>query len=729
MNFKSVFIFFIFLLISTQFLFAEQWDIVKSRGKGTITVFYYNSEHFISDSSGKLEGIEYDIFIAFKQYLKNQGVDITINFKKATDFSSLYEEIKYGGSGEFGVCSFSITEQRMKEISFSPRYMPDVQVLISSGNIPFAKNEEEFINIFSELTAIAVRNTTFEQDLLKLQETVPNFKIEYEQSSSMIRDRIISSDNLFGYIELPTYLTLFNNGLRFKRQNLFKVERDGYAITLPKNSSWLEPINDFFNSDAFKLEVNQIIKKHLGKGVKDLLWKIEHSEEGESQSEITLLTMERETQELEIKQQTLKVQILVGGGAVILVILFLLVFGYRMKRSANKSLTERNNLIEKQKTELERLSIVAEKMNEAVVIADSSGKIEYYNNGLVRNSGYSEEEFKVNFKDLMYLQKITSRNDIQAIIDGFQTDSTPFLYDSQHVKKDGSTMWTAASLSPVYDDEKELYKIIVVYTDIDESKEFSNQLSEKNKEIMDSIHYAKMIQDAMLPSESMMGNVFDDNFILFKPKDIVSGDFYWFEEIGDYFILVLADCTGHGVPGAFMSMMGSNFLTNIITDNAIRSTSKALTLLDTKVKKALLSENHHSRDGMDIAFMAYNKIEKTLDFSGGNNSIFILREGELMKYKGDRFSIGSDGIEDKKFTEERIQLQKGDIVYTFTDGYKDQFGGPKGKKFMQKQLLSIITENAASPLKKQKEILDDRIEEWMKGYEQIDDISVMGFKV
>ena len=253
MNYKSGFTFFIFLLISTQFLFAEQWDIVKSRGKGTITVFYYNSEHFISDSSGKLEGIEYDIFIAFKQYLKNQGVDITINFKKATDFSSLYEEIKYGGSGEFGVCSFSITEQRMKEISFSPRYMPDVQVFISSGNIPFAKNEEEFINIFSELTAIAVRNTTFEQDLLKLQETVPNFNIEYEQSSSMIRDRIISSDNLFGYIELPTYLTLFNNGLRFKRQNLFKVERDGYGIILPKNSSWLVPINEFFNSHDFKV--------------------------------------------------------------------------------------------------------------------------------------------------------------------------------------------------------------------------------------------------------------------------------------------------------------------------------------------------------------------------------------------------------------------------------------------------------------------------------------------
>ncbi len=290
-------------------------------------------------------------------------------------------------------------------------------------------------------------------------------------------------------------------------------------------------------------------------------------------------------------------------------------------------------------------------------------------------------------------------------------------------------MWTAASLSPVYNEEKQLSKIIVVYTDIDESKEFANELAEKNKEIMDSIHYAKMIQDAMLPAESIMENVFNDHFILFKPKDIVSGDFYWFEEVGDYCILVLADCTGHRVPGAFMSMMGSNFLTNIITDNAIRSTSKALSLLDAKVKKALMSENHHSRDGMDIAFMAYNKGDKILDFSGGNNSIFIFRDGVLIKYKGDRFSIGSDGIDNKKFTEETIQLQKEDIVYTFTDGYKDQFGGPKGKKFMQKQLLNIITENASSPLKKQKEVLQSRIEEWMVGYEQIDDISVMAFKV
>ncbi len=852
MNLKLLFISCLLALASVSNLYAEEWSVVEANKKGTITVFYYNSDHFINDASGKLEGIEYDILIAFKNYLKNQGIDLTINFKRASDFSSLYERIKNGEDGDFGACSFSITEKRKKEVSFSPKYMTDIQVLISSSNVPLAKNEEDFIQIFTGLTAYAVLNTTFEEDLIKLRETVPGFDIKYEESSKSVREKVLENNDMFAYIELPTYLKLFNNGLRFKRQNLFKVERDGYALTLPKGSTWEKPITDFFNSTGFKAEVNEIIKKHLGSDVKDLLWNIEEENVSEDSEEISLLTMERETQEMEIKQQDLKLKILIGGVFVVLIVVFLLFYSYRMKRAVNKSLTERNRLIEDQKSELERmslvanktnngvlildaenkiewlneaytnmtgysmedlkgeapgdiligdktdratlkvirekiantkpwreqilvckksgeemwmrinstpvfnddneftryieiiedvtdkveseaelsrLSIVAEKMNEAVVITDASGKIEYYNEGLIRNSGYSADEFKVQFKDSMYLQKIASRDDIQDIIDGFKTNPTPFLYDSQHVKKDGSSMWTAASLSPVYDAKNNLSKIIIVYTDIDESKEFSNQLKQKNEEIVDSIYYAKLIQDAMLPPESILENVFEDHFILFKPKDIVSGDFYWFDEVGKYCVLALADCTGHGVPGAFMSMMGSNFLTNILTDNAIRSTKEALTLLDAKVKKALRSENHQSRDGMDIVVMAYDKDEKVLDFSGGNNSLFILRDGELIQHKGDRFSIGSDGIKNKVFTEKNIQLEKGDTVYTFTDGYKDQFGGPKGKKFMQKQLLSIILENANAPLKKQKDVLTGRIEEWMEGYEQVDDITVMAFKV
>ncbi|MDG1477151.1 MAG: PAS domain S-box protein, partial [Vicingaceae bacterium] len=782
-------LFFFTIIIGIQSVFSEEWSSVKENKKGSIIIHYYNSDNFISDESGQLSGIEYDILIEFKKYLFTKGIDLSLTFKKADSFSGLYEKVRLAKSGEFGACSFSITEKRMKEVSFSPKYMPDIEVLINSQNVSIAKNQDEFISIFSELTALNVPNTTFEEDLIQLKSVIPNVKIENVETAKIIRDRILNEPDLFGYIELPTYLQLFQNGLRFKRQNLFKVERNGYGIILPKNSSWLVPVNDFFNSDDFKKNVNQIIKKHLGKGVNDLLWSIDQTENEKGEQEISLLTMEREAQEMEIEQQNLQVQLLIGGVALVLIIAFFLFYGYRIKKTVNKSLVDRNNVIENQKKELERLSlvasktnngvlildannkiewlnkayenitgynlndllgespgdilidektdslvldkirdqierseawnerilvktkkgaeiwlginstpvfnenneiikyieiiedvtaqvkseveisrlsIVAEKMNEAVLITDETGKIEYFNESLIRNSGYSEEEFRKSFSNKMYLQKITSRDDIQEIIDGFKTNSQPFFYDSSHDLKNGGLMWTTASLSPVYDND-ELSKIIVVYTDISERKLFTNQLSEKNKEITDSINYAKLIQEAMLPSDNVLKHVFKDYFILFQPKDIVSGDFYWFENLNDFCLLVLADCTGHGVPGAFMSMMGSNFLSNIITDKGITSTSKALTILDEKVKTALENEKHASRDGMDIVFMAYNKETKELDFSGGNNSIFILRDKQFIKCKGDRFSIGFDGIENKEFTEERIQLLDGDIVYTFTD--------------------------------------------------------------
>ena len=851
MSLKRFILFFVFIL--PLYVMAESWSDVQLKKTGTITVFYYNSDNFISDASGEIKGIEYDLFMEFQKYIRSKGIDLTIAFKKSDSFFGLYEEIKHGANGEFGACSFSITDQRKQEVAFSPKYMPDIEVLINSSNVPIAKNQAEFNAIFSQLTALNVPNTTYEEDLKKLRDINLNFTIENVTQSSIIKDRILSEPDLFGYIELPTYLKLFKEGKRVKRQNLFKVERSGYGIILPLNSDWVEPINDFFSSTDFKLTMNKIIKEHFGNDVNELLWKIDAPDnQDNNHQEISLLTLERELQEKEINQQQFKLQLLIIGVIVVFIIAFLLFYAYRIKKTINDSLVKQNEKIAQQKDELERLSlvasntsngvvildaynktewinksyasitgyqldeligispadllvfdesdkqtiekikrsspnkkpwrerilvlnkrkekiwleinntpvidddgivtkyieiiddvtqkvknetaltrlsIVAEKMNEAVLIADAKGKIEYYNDSLVRNSGYSKEEFVKTFGDTFYLQQITSRNDLDEVIEGFNTSSDPFFYDSPHTKKDGSVMWTTSSLSPVYDDHKRLTKIIVVYTDINERKLFVNQLSEKNKEILDSINYAKMIQDALLPSSNVLKNGFEDYFILFKPKDIVSGDFYWFDQIRDYMIVLLADCTGHGVPGAFMSMMGSNFLSHIVLDNAITSTSAALNVLDSKVKKALSNDKHSSNDGMDIVMMAFNLKNKVLDFSGGMNSIFVFRNGELTRYKGDRFSIGDDGKENKQFNEHQIQLQKGDIVYTFTDGYQDQFGGEKGKKFMQKRLLNLLIQHASEPLEKQKEILDDHLKKWMKGYDQVDDISVLGFKV
>jgi PAS domain S-box-containing protein len=729
-------LFIICLLISFKTLYAEEWDIVKSKGKGTITVFYYNSDNFISDASGKLKGIEYDIFLEFKKYLNTQGVDVSINFKKADSFLGLYEEIKYGGNGEFGACCFSMTEQRMKEISFSPKYMPDIEVLINSNNISIAKNEAEFIEIFSKLTALNVPNTTFEENLLNLLTQVPGFKIKGVKSANIIRERILAEPDLFGYIELPTYLKLFQEGIRFKRQNLFKVERNGYGIILPKNSTWLVPMNEFFNSVEFKLRVNEIIKKHLGDGVNDLLWKIDRAENGEGEQEITLLTMERETQELEIKQQSLKVQILIGGVAVVLIIVFLLFFGYRMKRSTNKSLTERNRLIENQKIELERLSIVAEKMNEAVMITDATGEVEYYNHGLIRNSGYSEEEFKIEFK-VLSLKMMSSREDLEDIINDFQTNSEPFFYDSKHTKKDGSTMWTTASLSPVYDENKKLSKIIVVYTDIDERQEFSNQLSEKNREITDSINYAQRIQEAILPSMELFKSYLPNSFVMFRPKDVLSGDFYWVSDAVNnkdqqLLLAAVADCTGHGVPGALMSIIGNNYLRSCEHEPTVNNPGEGLDFINRGVSKTLRQEFTEStiKDGMDISFIALDYPNMKLSFAGAKTTMYVISEKELSQYKGDKHPVGAYvGEELIPFTNNEINIKKGDIIYLFSDGYADQFGGESGKKFMYKRFRELLLSICHLEMGKQKEKLEFAFDEWRRDLEQLDDVCVMGIKV
>jgi PAS domain S-box-containing protein len=730
-------LFIICLLISFKTLYAEEWGVVRESGKGSITVFYYNSDNFISDASGQLKGIEYDIFLEFKKYLKMQGVDLIINFKKADSFSGLYDEIKHGGSGEFGACSFSMTAERMKEISFSPKYMPDIEVLINSKNIPIAKDEEEFKEIFSKLTALNVANTTFEEDLIRLNIIVTGFKIQRVKTASIIRERILEEPDLFGYIELPTYLKLFQEGIRFKRQNLFKVERNGYGIILPKNSTWLEPMNDFFNSVEFKLKVNQIIKKHLGEGVNELLWKIESSENGDSEQEITLLTMEREAQEMEIKQQGLKVQILIGGVAVVLIIAFLLFYGYRMKKSVNKSLTDRNRLIEEQKSELARLSIVAEKMNEAVVITDATGEVEYYNHSLVRNSGFTEDEFKIHFKDLLHLQKLTNRDDIQEIIDGFKTNPKPFLYDSQHSKKDGSTMWTAASLSPVYGENKELSKIIVVYTDIDKSKEFSNQLLEKNREITDSINYAQRIQDAILPSMEFFKSFLPNSFVMFRPKDVLSGDFYWVSEAVNnkdeqLLLAAVADCTGHGVPGALMSIIGNNYLRLCEHESTVNNPGEGLDFINRGVSKTLRQEFAEStiKDGMDISFIALDYLNMKLYFAGAKTTMYVISEKELSQYKGDKHPVGAYvGEELIPFTSNEIDIKKGDLIYLFSDGYADQFGGQSGKKFMYKRFRELILSISHLEMGKQKESLEVAFDEWRGDLDQLDDVCVMGIKV
>lgn len=264
-----------------------------------------------------------------------------------------------------------------------------------------------------------------------------------------------------------------------------------------------------------------------------------------------------------------------------------------------------------------------------------------------------------------------------------------------------------------------------------ELKEKHLIIEEKNKEITDSINYAKRIQTAVLPDGKLLSNFFDESFILFHPKDIVSGDFYWMTEESDYFFYATADCTGHGVPGAFMSMLGCSFLNEIIIEKKILEPAEILNNLREKIIYSLKqSENvGENKDGMDIVLIRIHKNKKELVYAAANNEFYIIRNHEILYLKANKQPVGFYQNEKIPFTQHRIELNKDDRIYTFTDGFPDQFGGHKGKKLKYKYFEELILKNHLLPFHEQNKNYTTFLNNWKGDLEQNDDICVIGIKI
>ena len=260
-----------------------------------------------------------------------------------------------------------------------------------------------------------------------------------------------------------------------------------------------------------------------------------------------------------------------------------------------------------------------------------------------------------------------------------------------------------------------------------------DEIAHHEQEIMDSIYYAKRIQTAIMPTMDTISAVLPEYFILFRPRDIVSGDFYYFKHVNHYAVMVAADCTGHGVPGAFMSMLGSAFINEIVVNGQEGiSSGHMLDLLRTAVIESLKQTGKvdEAKDGMDIAVCILDLETNHLQFSGAFNPMFLVHDGVLEEYRADRMPIGIFDLVNVGFTTYDVDVQKGDIVYIFSDGYASQFGGKNGKKFMSSRFKKLLEEVSPEPMPRQKELLDDRIDSWMgTEYNQVDDILVIGFKI
>lgn len=257
------------------------------------------------------------------------------------------------------------------------------------------------------------------------------------------------------------------------------------------------------------------------------------------------------------------------------------------------------------------------------------------------------------------------------------------------------------------------------------------ELSVKNKELTDSINYAKSIQKAKLPNKKDIYKVLSESFILFKPKDIVSGDFYFFYKNNNSVILACADCTGHGVPGALLSMICSEQLNAIVMKN--NSVSDILQQLNIGIKNSLnqTDSDPSTHDGMDIAICAIDTKKNTVNYAGANRPLWVIRKNEMevQEIKGTRVGLGGVTPKEQSFDEHELKLKKGDTFYIFSDGYGDQFGGEKGKKLKVKKFREILFSIQDKSMKEQKVFLEKFINEWIGENEQVDDILVIGVQL
>lgn len=400
-------------------------------------------------------------------------------------------------------------------------------------------------------------------------------------------------------------------------------------------------------------------------------------------------------------------------------------------RRENLQLEKMRKDLELNNQELERLSIVARQTENSILILSPDGTLEWVNRSFEELNGLSLAEFKAKYGNTIY--EVSNNPDINNIISNCIDGKKTVRYEAANYLEDGKVVWESSTLTPIFNHDGSLFKLIIIDTDVTERKLAEELVRQKNKDITDSIHYARYLQEAILPSQEGITDIFNESFIFFRPKDIVSGDFFWYGSAKDVALVAVADCTGHGVPGAFMSVVGNEMLNVAMKDPSVTSPADTLDIVDRKVTEVFTNRRGEStaHDGMDIGLLVWHYKEGYVQFSGAHRPLVLVRDGKAQKTPGDHFSIGGNypGIVKTNFTEKIVKVEQGDMLYLFSDGYADQFGGKTGKKFMYKNFVRLLEKISALPIEEQNAELAKTLDEWKGELEQVDDILVVGVRI
>jgi serine phosphatase RsbU (regulator of sigma subunit) len=286
---------------------------------------------------------------------------------------------------------------------------------------------------------------------------------------------------------------------------------------------------------------------------------------------------------------------------------------------------------------------------------------------------------------------------------------------------------------PEFGSDESLESILLVSSDITDRKAAEQEIQNKNKKITESINYAQRIQHAILPDNNLISKVFPSSFMFYKPRDVVSGDFPWYTTIGDDHFIAVVDCTGHGVPGALLSLIGYFILNDIVKSRKISEPGKILDMLDEGVTKTLKQDEADSvtKDGMDISLCKVNFKTKKLEYAGAHRPLYYFNGEEIEEFKGNKFPIGGGIYKNQtSFTNYTVEFKKGDSFYFFSDGFPDQFGGPENKKFGPAKIRSLVAENKKTKnMKEMHQLFATEFEDWMGNHKQMDDVLLIGIEV
>ncbi len=473
---------------------------------------------------------------------------------------------------------------------------------------------------------------------------------------------------------------------------------------------------------------------------------LEYQYQYDKQRQKIELEQQKETQKQKFLRNTFFI-----GFIVVALFFALLLRSFILNKKANIKLAQRQKEIEEKNVELyqqkeeiaeqaeelsvinqelEKLSIVASETDNAIFIMDKFGNFEWFNEACKKLYGFEYNEFVEKYPDILSL--IDDDENRKQISEIFKNKNT-VIFENVVEAKNKEKIWVQTTLTPILDYQKNIKKIIAVNSNISKLIAYEKELKNINDYITGSIRYAKTIQSAMLPPPEKINPHFE-NFVVFRPKDIVSGDFYWFEQVGKYFFVAVADCTGHGVAGAFMSMIGTTLLNQLVYDHNCLDTVQILTKLNEHIVVSLNQENKMINQGMDISLCRIEIVENKalMQFTGAKRPLLCYRSktNKIEKINGDKKSIGG-AIKyhyAKEFTSNCFELDKDDIIYMFSDGLIDQNNTDR-RKFGTSKLIGILENISKNSLDLQQKILTETLDNWVHGTIVRDDITMLGLKL